>query len=231
MQRCEAEITRALAQAQTVYAALRGAAVPGATELALEAAVRQAAGEHEIQFDLLSGSRTAQVEGGATARALHYGDPVLLDLCLRSGDHWCDVCRTYFLGKANADLQKAYGAVRECLLLLEGLARDGVQARSLYGAARAFLAERGMDGWVRHHMGHGIGRTPFQPPVLLPDSEATLRSGDVVTIEIGVYNGSAFGIRLENDYRITDTGAQNLWGEPESLPDVILPWSRGSTDV
>ena len=80
-------------------------------------------------------------------------------------------------------------------------------------------------------MGHGIGRTPFQPPVLLPDSEATLRSGDVVTIEIGVYNGSAFGIRLENDYRITDTGAQNLWGEPESLPDVILPWSRGSTDV
>ena len=91
-------VRNALQAAAKVYDALRQAAVPGATEHILQQAVLAAAGEHEVRFDLLTGPRTAAIEGGATDRALAEGDAVLLDLCLRSGDHWCDVCRTYFLG-------------------------------------------------------------------------------------------------------------------------------------
>ena len=221
------EIIGALAMAEKVYAALRGAAVPGATEQALDLAVRQAAAGHAVQYDLLSGPRTALVEGGATARVLQRGDPVLLDLCLQQGDHWCDVCRTYFLGEADPAVRQAYAAVYECQLLLAGHVRAGARASNLHAVAQAYLAQRGMAGWTRHHMGHGIGHAPFQPPVLLPESGDVLAAGDVVTVEIGVYDGSAFGIRLENDYWVTDTGAQNLWREPETLHAVTLPWPDG----
>ncbi len=225
------DIREALAAASRVYEALRNAAVPGATEQTLNAAVLQAAGGHEARYDLLTGPRTAGVEGGATGRALRRGDPVLLDLCLKAGDHWCDVCRTYFLGEADGAMRAAYTAAQECLEMLAARLRESAMAGTLDGEARAFLSERGMAGWLRHHSGHGIGQAPFQPPVLRPGSEDRLASGDVVTVEIGVYSGDAFGIRLENDYLVTATGAICLWREPLTLPEMILPWPENGAEA
>lgn len=223
----QTDIGEALAVARRVYEVLRNAAAPGATEQTLNAAVLQAAGAHEVRYDLLTGPRTAGVEGGATGRALRRGDPVLLDLCLKAGNHWCDVCRTYFLGEAGGESRAAYNAAQECLAMLAARLRGGASAVALDGEARAFLDGRGMAGWMRHHTGHGIGLAPFQPPVLRQGSEDRLAAGDVVTVEIGVYCGDAFGIRLENDYLVTDTGAQALWREPLTLREVTLPWPEG----
>lgn len=222
--RKKTDIVAALNVTAKVYAALCDACRPGATEETLNAAVRLAADGHELQYDLLTGPRTAQVEGGATARMLRRGDPVLLDVCLKAGKHWCDVCRVYFLGEASPATQKAYMAVRECHLMLTGFLRAGVQARGLYETAEAYLAEKGLKGWTRHHAGHAIGAAPFQPPVLVSDSDDALTAGDVITVEIGVYSDGEFGIRLEEDYWITDRGAQCLWKEPQTLREAILPW-------
>jgi Xaa-Pro aminopeptidase len=220
----QTDIVAALTIAEKVYAALCEACRPGATEDTLDAVARLAADGHELQYDLLTGPRTAQIEGGATGRVLRRGDPVLLDLCLKAGEHWCDVCRVFFLGEATPEAGEAYAVVRECHLMLAGLLRAGVWARALYETAEAFLAEHGMKGWVRHHAGHAIGAAPFQPPVLLPGSDDILAVGDVVTVEIGVYNDQAFGIRLEEDYWITQTGAQGLWKEPKTLREATLFW-------
>lgn len=227
----QADICEALAAASRVYEALRNAAVPGATEQTLDAAILRAAGGHEVRYDLLTGPRTAGVEGGATGRVLRCGDPVLLDLCLKAGDHWCDVCRTYFLGEAEGAMRAAYTAAQECLVMLAARLREGATAGSLDGEARAFLSERGMAGWMRHHSGHGIGQAPFQPPVLRQGSQDRLAAGDVVTVEIGVYSGDTLGIRLENDYLVTATGAISLWHEPLSLPDMILPWPERGVEA
>ena len=228
MEKKQTDIVAALNVAEKVYAALCEACKPGATEDTLDAAVRLAADGHDLQYDLLTGPRTAQIEGGATGRVLRRGDPVLLDLSLKAGEHWCDVCRVYFLGEATPEAGNAYAVVRECHLMLAELLQAGVPARALYETALTFLAEHGLKGWVRHHAGHGIGMKPFQPPLLLPDSEDVLAAGDVITVEIGVYNGQAFGIRLEEDYRITHTGALGLWQAPLPLRETILPWPEAA---
>ena len=107
MEEKEKEIRAALRRAEAVYGAFRAAARVGGTERELETAVLNAAGDAETRFDLITGPRTAEVEGGATDRVLRAGDPLLLDLCLRQGEHWCDVCRTFFLGRPQEEAAQA----------------------------------------------------------------------------------------------------------------------------
>ena len=47
--------------------------------------------------------------------------------------------------------------------------------------------------------------------VLLGSDEALLVPGNVITNEPGIYiPGEAMGIRIENDFLVTETGAENL---------------------
>ena len=215
-------VQRALHAAETVYNALQRVAKPGATERDLEAAVRAAAGGHEVQFDLLTGPRTAEIEGGATERVLAAGDPLLLDLCLKQDDCWCDVCRTYFLVHPAAEAAQAYETVLACVRHIAGLLCPGEEAASLYRAAEAFFRNNGLQGKLRHHTGHGIGHTPFEAPVEVADSQDVLHEGDIVTVEIGAYYDGSFGIRLEDDYLITAQGAAPLWEYPMSLQSAVI---------
>lgn len=217
------EIRLALQTAGTVYNAFRQAAKPGATELALESAVLAAAGEHETNFDLITGPRTAGIEGGATERVLSAGDPLLLDLCLKQGDHWCDVCRTYFLGTPDEEIVQTYEKVLECYRSVASLLRPGAPASGLYRTVETYFAQNGMAGMLRHHTGHAIGLTPFEPPVETADSRDELRAGDVMTVEIGAYREGRYGIRLEDDFLVTERGAAPLWDYPIGLQNAILP--------
>ena len=213
----EQDIIGALAIARNAYAALRGAIRAGAKETALLQAVQAACDGHEIKLDLLSGERTARIEGGATERVLRPGDAVLLDLSVRNNEHWCDVCRTYVLGEPDARFREIYRTVLDGYRGTASLLRPGVSAAALYSAVGELFQSRGMRGCLRHHTGHGIGREPFQPPVETPESTDTLQAGDVMTVEIGAYVTDAFGIRLEDDYLITPNGARCLWQEPIEL--------------
>jgi len=206
-----------------VYDAFAEAARPGATEQALDAAVLKAANGHETSYDLITGPRTAGIEGIATERVLQAGDPLLLDLCLKVGDHWCDVCRTFFLGEPTPEMAQTYGKVLRCFTLVENLLRVDTPAGSLYRAAESYFAQNGMAGWMRHHAGHGIGLAPMQAPVAVADSADVLSVGDVVTVEIGVYT-DGYGIRVEDDYLITPQGAKALWAYPKSLESMILKY-------
>ena len=73
MEKKQTDIVAALTIAEKVYAALCEACRPGATEDTLDAVARLAADGHELQYDLLTGPRTAQIEGGATGRVLRRG--------------------------------------------------------------------------------------------------------------------------------------------------------------
>ena len=222
MTRKEEGIRRALEAAVPVYNALRQAAKPGATEQELDKAVRAAAGDHAVQFDLLTGPRTAGIEGGATDRVLEAGDAVLLDLCLQRDGIWCDVCRTYFLGSPEKDVLQTYEKLHTCVRFAAGLLRPGAAAAGLYQAVETYFRLNGLQGRLQHHTGHGIGLTPFEAPVEVAASRDTLKEGDVVTVEIGAYFENRYGIRLEDDYLVTAQGAVLLWEYPMSLQSAIL---------
>jgi len=216
------EIRRVLRAAAPAYDAFCRAAIPGVTETALESAMLAAAGGLPAKYDLLSGPRTADIEGGATARVLTAGDALILDLSLKAGGHWCDVCRTFFLGAPDVEMTHTYEKALGCHDMLVGLLRPDVPARSLYAAVESYFEANGLTGMLKHHTGHGIGEAPFIPPVELKDSEDIIREGDVMTVEIGAYRDGRYGVRLEDDYLVTAQGAVPLWDYPIGLQSAIL---------
>ena len=100
---------------------------------------------------------------------------------------------------------------------IERMARPGTRCRDLFEAASAHLREKtGKD--LIHHLGHGVGLSPHEGPHLNPKWDDVLEVGDVFTAEPGLYgpeiNG---GIRLENQYLVTETGIENLTPFPMEL--------------
>lgn len=218
----ESYMVRSLEITGLAMDALRNRARLGASERDLEAAMEEALENRTAQWDLITGERTALIEGRATERLLKRGDPILLDLSVRTGEWWTDVCRTFFLGEPSERVKAAYRAVIEAMEASVSLLRPGVQAQHIHQVVERLMEERGMRGMMRHHTGHGVGREPFQPPVELPGHEELIREGDVMTVEIGVYEDGAWGVRLEDIYVVEADGPRPLWRYPLSLTHAIL---------
>ena len=72
------------------------------------------------------------------------------------------------------------------------------------------------DGFF-HGLGHGVGLEVHEEPSLGLTSADTLRAGDVVTVEPGVYRQGFGGVRLEDLVHVTAGGAENLTQYPYDL--------------
>ncbi|MCX7011941.1 MAG: M24 family metallopeptidase, partial [Candidatus Sumerlaeota bacterium] len=75
---------------------------------------------------------------------------------------------------------------------------------------RAAFAEAGEAELFPHHAGHGIGLNHPEAPHFIPNDPSPLVEGDVVTLEPGLYDPQAGGIRIENNYLITESGYRKL---------------------
>jgi Xaa-Pro aminopeptidase len=55
-----------------------------------------------------------------------------------------------------------------------------------------------------------VGLIEFEPPIFGPSSAATLEEGMVVSIDIPVFNAPWGGLRVEDGFLVTATGAERL---------------------
>ena len=70
---------------------------------------------------------------------------------------------------------------------------------------------------IRHKTGHGLGRAIHEAPQIMRGNHEVLEPGMVFTVEPGLYRSGAFGIRIEDDMLVTDTGGRSLTTFPRDL--------------
>ena len=94
----------------------------------------------------------------------------------------------------------------------------GKSCQELFHEAQAILDQAPV-GVFNHHLGHGIGLFPHEGPHLNPNWNDTFEVGDVFTAEPGLYDEKILraGMRLENDYLVTETGVELLTPFPLEL--------------
>jgi Xaa-Pro aminopeptidase len=69
-------------------------------------------------------------------------------------------------------------------------------------AARKVLAGYRLDRYFVHSTGHGLGLEVHEDPRIARGQKQRLKSGNVITIEPGVYVAGVGGIRIEDDVAV-----------------------------
>jgi Xaa-Pro aminopeptidase len=157
-----------------------------------------------------SGVRSALPHARPTPKRLRKNELVVLDLGAILRGYCCDLTRTVFLGRAGGRLKGWYKAVREAQAAGIEAARAGVSCGDVDAAARGVLAGYGLESHFVHSTGHGLGLEVHEEPRLAKGQKGTLRAGQVVTIEPGVYVEGVGGIRIEDDVAVLADGNEVL---------------------
>jgi Xaa-Pro aminopeptidase len=161
-------------------------------------------------FIVVSGERGAMCHGRATQKPFALGDTVTLDYGVMVEGYMCDITRNFAVGKAQKQAveidQILVRAHREAASVL----RPGVTGKEVDAVARKVIADAGYEKNFIHGLGHGLGLEVHEAPRLSFLSKDTLKAGDVVTVEPGIYIEGWGGLRIEDDYLITDNGSECL---------------------
>jgi Xaa-Pro aminopeptidase len=153
---------------------------------------------------------------GATPHAhpgdelIREGTTVVIDAAC-SVDAYCSDCtRTFAAGRLPDELANAYAVCLEAQLAGLEAVRAGTSGRDADGAARRVIEDAGLGEAFGHGLGHGLGLLVHERPRLSRESEDVLATGNVVTVEPGIYLPGLGGIRIEDLVVVTDDGPEIL---------------------
>ena len=166
------------------------------------------------------GERAALPHGATGGRELAEGDVLLIDAATTVNGYWGDITRCATLGPASDQIRETWDVVVEAYRAGLGAVRPGVPAREVDEAARSVIEAAGYGEAFIHRTGHGLGLEVHEPPYLSSTSDEVLKPGMIVTVEPGIYLRERFGLRLENDVLVTETGAEVLTHAPEELREL-----------
>jgi Xaa-Pro aminopeptidase len=169
---------------------------------------------------------------GSPDDVLALGKTIVFDIFPREagGGYFADVTRTFCLGYAPPEIEKAYRDVYECQAKLLEAYEVETEARCYQQMTCEFFGSRGHPtvasdsrtevGYV-HSVGHGLGLAVHEEPRFgdVPSNTDVLQPGHVFTCEPGLYYpDQGFGVRIEDDLWIDpDGGVHNLTDFPKDL--------------
>jgi Xaa-Pro dipeptidase len=195
----------------------------GQTEKAVEQALIQALfaeGAEGMSFMpiVTAAENSARPHGKARADyAIKPGDALLFDFGAIKHGFCADITRTVFVGHAGDEAQAVYDTVLRANLRGFEVTRPGVTAHEIDDAVTGVLEASPFADRIRTKTGHGLGRDVHEAPYIMRGNHMVLPAGTVYTNEPGLYAPGAFGVRIEDDVLITETGCRSLTSFPKDL--------------
>ena len=190
---------------------------PGISEMELAAEIDyrlRLAGASGPSFETIvaSGPRSALPHARPSLKRIQKNELVVFDLGAILRGYCSDITRTVYVGRAPSDVRRWYQSVLDAhRAALEALV-PGRAAEAVDAAARTILRRRGIGRYFSHSTGHGLGIEVHESPRLGRGDKARLESGNVVTIEPGVYFKGVGGIRIEDDVLVSSKNPEILSG-------------------
>ena len=174
--------------------------------------------ELALGFSLVWSGAGIKTFTATTSRAVAEGEPTLFEIWVCADGYWCDHTKNLVAGEltqAYRELETGLMAVYEDAI---GFARPGASFAELDRRVRAGIAELGFPGQPSHPICHGVGARAHEPPYAHQAGGGEIAAGMVLAIEPGCYVDGGGGLRVEDNFLISDAGAERL----SSFPDGIV---------
>lgn len=217
-----ATIRKACRISERSFYALLDVIKPGVTEIDI-------ANELEYQFRSCGGSgfcfetivasgpdNGANCHATPSMRKIQQGDLVTIDFGTRYQDYCSDITRTVAVGEIkNQELLNIYRIVRDSKREAEKVLAPGLAMSQLHKVINQYVEERGYK--IPHGPGHSFGLDIHEAPFISAANDYQLQPGVIHTIEPGIYVPGVGGVRIEDDYLITENGFERLTNITDEL--------------
>ena len=195
---------------------------PGKTEIEianfLDFRMREL-GAAGLSFDtiLASGINSSKPHAHPMHKPVELGEAITMDFGCLYEHYVSDMTRTIYLGHVSDEQAEIYNTVLKANQALIDQAKDGLGFRDFDKIPRDIIVEAGYGEYFTHGIGHGIGLDIHEEPYFSQTSTEVIKSGMVLTDEPGIYIEGKYGVRIEDDILITETGCELLTLAPKEL--------------
>jgi Xaa-Pro dipeptidase len=174
------------------------------------------------------GPYSALPHGSVTPQTITQGAILLIDGGCKVEGYSSDISRTFVLGKATDKMKQVFEIEHAAQTAALKAARPGIPCEAVDAAARKVIEDAGYGPgykYFTHRVGHGMGMDGHEWPYLVKGNKLALAPGMTFSDEPGIYIPGEFGVRLEDDMVITESGAELFTPQSPSLED---PFGTGS---
>jgi Xaa-Pro dipeptidase len=166
---------------------------------------------------------SALPHGSIKPQTLKEGSIVMIDDGCTVEGYQSDITRTFVLGGKATDKQKqVFEIVRKAQAAALAAAKPGVACEAVDIAARKVISDAGYGPdykFFTHRLGHGIGMDGHEWPYLVRGNKQPLAVGNTFSDEPGVYIRGEFGVRLEDDWVMTENGGEMFTPTSKSIEE------------
>jgi Xaa-Pro aminopeptidase len=176
-------------------------------------------GAQASAFDIIvaGGPSGARPHAKASDAPLPAGQPIVIDMGAKVDGYCGDLTRTVCLG-APVDPDRfweIYNTVLQSQQAAEAAVRPGMTGIEVDAVARDLITSAGFGEYFGHGLGHGVGLAVHELPRFSRLSPAPLVTGNVVTVEPGIYIPGWGGVRIEDVVLVTENGVEVLTKAPK----------------
>lgn len=138
-------------------------------------------------------------------------------------DGYCsDMTRTVVIGRADDEIKKLYNTVLKAQTAAIDFIRAGADCGEADKVARDIIdANPEYKGAFGHSLGHSVGLFIHESPRMSTRSFGrALRSGEIVTVEPGIYLFGKYGCRIEDMVEVREGGVYNFTHSTKDLIEI-----------
>lgn len=224
-------LRKAIRIAEAAFVATKEQIRIGDTELQIAARIEyemKSRGAAGLSFSTIvaEGPNAALPHAHPGKRKIKKGSALLIDWGARFEGYCSDLTRVLFVGSIPAKIGEVYETVLAAQLKAIKTVKAGAKLSAVDASARQFIAESGHGDRFNHGLGHGLGLDVHESPRISWQSQKPMRTGEVVTIEPGVYLPGVGGVRIEDDVLVTKTGCRVLSKLGKSLDEAVIHVGR-----
>jgi Xaa-Pro aminopeptidase len=214
-----AVIRHAYGIAEAGFAAAVAAIAPGVTERAVmaeaEAAMRRAGAEGTgIDTIVAAGPNARPILARSTFRTIAEDDVVLLTIAPRYEGYHAAIGRPVLVGNPSAEVRRALDVAVEAQRACFAALRPGIEGRAVEAIGRRIVEAAGLGDYFLYSGVHSVGVIEFEPPIFGPSSGAVVEPDMVISVDIPMFNAPWGGLRVEDGYLVTQSGAEKLHVTP-----------------
>jgi Xaa-Pro aminopeptidase len=173
--------------------------------------------ELALGFSLVWSGPGIQTFTATTSRPVVEGEPTLFEIWVCADGYWCDHTKNLVVGELTPEYRELEGGLMAVYEDAVDFAHAGASLAELDRRLRAGIAAMGFPGQPSHPICHGVGARAHEPPYAHQTGGGEVREGMVLAIEPGCYIEGGGGLRVEDNFLVTEDGAEKLSPFPDGI--------------